>query len=416
LQRTLNGHGSSHGIITKATEDGDPGSLRHFVLPTDATIANPVTPSDGEHGYLENLINWYAPSIFVNVTCETSNPYSGGNVYPDNNINEHLDERSLAGTFLFNMVSGGPAYLGTYWASAGSNYLAANFYGLMENNYETPQPIGCHALDRVWSYEPGGRRTSYNWQFWGCPEMPIWTCDPPKRFLVNFDGDDPDFNWGINVTDIIGSEVSGAWCVLSSPTGVIEVVETGLNGDAFFGMFEWPPPHDDIDGGDFYRLTIWKQNYIPFTVWGHVVDYDIDPEDPCYIEPSWSGDMMLMRDVTIDSNATLSIAPGSHVYLCKESEGDTTGISNNIEFTVYGTMKCVGFENAPITFSVIGDTFNEPVSPGDWYGIRVKSGGKLNIDYAQIEHAYHAVDISSGSDTVSISNTKIELAENAGIR
>jgi hypothetical protein len=148
-------------------------------------------------------------------------------------------------------------------------------------------------------------------------------------------------------------------------------------------------------------------------------DWTMYPNGIPYVLQGWDGNL------TVASNATLTIPPGTVVKCSYGRDGGA--------IEVHGNLQCGGGA-APVILtsveddSVVGDTDNSSnaVYRGGWSGIRFQPGSRGNIDNAEIRYSGHvtsgwqaahpgaAIFIDSASPT--IHNVLITGAEGYGIR
>jgi hypothetical protein len=105
----------------------------------------------------------------------------------------------------------------------------------------------------------------------------------------------------------------------------------------------------------------------------------------------WSGVVNLTGDVTINSGASLTIQPGT-VVRCAGGDSKTSGLDNNrIEIILNGgTLNLQGTQASPVTFTSARTT----KAPGDWYGIRLKSGD-ISLANCVVEFASEGIRFES---------------------
>ncbi len=113
-------------------------------------------------------------------------------------------------------------------------------------------------------------------------------------------------------------------------------------------------------------------------------------------------------DLTVAPSGTLTVAPSGTLTI---QPGVTLKFASDKELTVEGTLIAKGMVDSTITFT----SASQSPQAGDWYGIRVMDGGKVDINRAKIEYGYCGLRLHSGSiDTVK--NCHITQNEVYGIR
>ena len=115
----------------------------------------------------------------------------------------------------------------------------------------------------------------------------------------------------------------------------------------------------------------------------------------------WSGTVSLSEDVLVQKGAVLTILPGTKITISKNESTRTEPeyLSSLPEITVRGTLRAMGHENAPISF-----TMNSTGDSKDWAGIIV-DGGLLEMEWGQVSDAESAITVIKGS--VSLKNSTL---------
>ena len=118
---------------------------------------------------------------------------------------------------------------------------------------------------------------------------------------------------------------------------------------------------------------------------------------------------LIYNEAIVDSNQTLTIAPGTTVYFHK-----------NGGLMVKGTLKVLGTPEEPVEFR--GDRLEAAYNeiPDQWNGIVLYSGSHNNrIDYAKIKNANIGLQVGTiehnGFASLELSNTRIENMSWSGI-
>ena len=126
---------------------------------------------------------------------------------------------------------------------------------------------------------------------------------------------------------------------------------------------------------------------------------------------TWSNEIVLVGDVEVISGVTLTIQPGTRIFLRPNTDVYESGLeARKIEIVIKqgGTLTANGTLNAPITFqsSLNIDSYDSP-GKDDWGGIKVEEGGVLTLQNCQIYDAKVGVDVEPSSNTI----TTIDIAE-----
>ena len=124
---------------------------------------------------------------------------------------------------------------------------------------------------------------------------------------------------------------------------------------------------------------------------------------------TWSNEIVLAGDVEVISGVTLTIQPGTRIFLRPNTDVYESG-AREIEIVIKqgGTLTANGTLNAPIIFqsSLNIDTYDSP-GKDDWGGIKVEEGGALTLQHCEIYDAKVGVDVEPIISTV----TTIDIAE-----
>lgn len=96
------------------------------------------------------------------------------------------------------------------------------------------------------------------------------------------------------------------------------------------------------------------------------------------VNTTWTDNIKIVDDVTVASNATLTI-----------DNGTTIEVANGASLTVNGHLQINGTSGSHVAFSNSGT--------GSWTGIKIISGGTITATYADIENATQGVKFESGS-------------------
>jgi len=118
---------------------------------------------------------------------------------------------------------------------------------------------------------------------------------------------------------------------------------------------------------------------------------------------TWSDNVYVYSNITINNTATLTIEPGT-----------TVRFADNKSLTVSGgaTLDAVGIENNPIVLT----SANSRVGPGDWNGIRIVNGGSSSetiLDYVEVKYATNGIYVDNTA--IEITHSYIHHNENDGV-
>lgn len=132
------------------------------------------------------------------------------------------------------------------------------------------------------------------------------------------------------------------------------------------------------------------EQYIQLTAWGQNAHFlknvvistnTVWPNDLPYV---------LYGGLTVDSNVTLSIQPGTHIYMHADAP-----------IYIDGTLKILGASADSQRVYFTGDRLDQPYStyPGSWPGIYFRNASKDNVlNYAVFQNGYHTL-VAEGPST-----------------
>jgi len=106
----------------------------------------------------------------------------------------------------------------------------------------------------------------------------------------------------------------------------------------------------------------------------------------------------LLGDVTVATNITLTILPGTTIQSDAGRDSQKSGANpNRIELIVAGSLNAVGTESQPIVFTSWPPSPATPPQRGDWHGIRLVGGADqvLNLSHCTVEFAVNGVGVET---------------------
>jgi hypothetical protein len=117
---------------------------------------------------------------------------------------------------------------------------------------------------------------------------------------------------------------------------------------------------------------------------------------------------LVAGDVTVASNATLTIMPGVTVLFLANSD-DTVGgqAPYDSELIIQGTLNIAGTEAKGVTLT----SSNREPATGDWGGIRVE-GGTASVTHATLEYSAYGIDLYDVSYGKTFTLSGSELSNN----
>jgi hypothetical protein len=145
--------------------------------------------------------------------------------------------------------------------------------------------------------------------------------------------------------------------------------------------------------------------------YGHLVKITEVRTDTIKQNETWSGDVLMIGDVTVASNATLTLNDGTKIYVRPNYDYQGSGIdSTKSEVIVDGKLIAKGLPSSTISFQSQAET----PTAGDWYGIRLNSGSVDTLKNAVVKDANTGVRLSSANNAY-IDSCEITNSQKFGI-
>ena len=330
---------------------------------------------DDQQGcHIEEMTNHDKPGFLFSCACAQA----GYDCSFDPN---DIDSRCIGGAYLLS-ENGGVGFISTtrfsyvdmsYWGqSYFLDYLAVN----------SPNEIGPAKVYMDMHYPDHWTQQGVlkNWALLGTPEQEIWT-SIPAHFDVSVDYSS---NRVTVTSGIWNNPVEGALvCFMSRVSNAYYVATTNTNGIAQVD------PDYQLDVTEATDITVTKHNFIPYQIIG---SGDIDKN--IY----WRGDIVFYGNITVPSGKILTIKPGTKIK--------TVGT----ELSVYGQLKVEGSSD----HYVVMTSANASPIKGDWTGIRIYSGGSLDMAYCDLQYATTGIRADQPT-AFSVEHCTIEHNSLAGI-
>lgn len=120
---------------------------------------------------------------------------------------------------------------------------------------------------------------------------------------------------------------------------------------------------------------------------------------------------IVQGDVVVQTGAVLTVEAGVEVRFAP-TDGQSSGYdTNNVEFTVEGSLDVQGTAGQPVVFRADASS-----TKGDWYGIIVDAGAlSVSVSHAEIRHARYGVRNDAAAGVLTVDNTRIDTNSSAGI-
>ena len=219
--------------------------------------------------------------------------------------------------------------------------------------------------------------------------------------------DDPPYIYGYTAIRTSGTSalVSGVFALLKAayPDSASSFLK------AEFERGEVPLPADEPKRDQLGQGM--ANAYRALTQWGHVSSNTV-----------WSGDVYVSGDVVVDSAVTLTVNPGTNIWIMPDDVNWAVNPSISptnwndtlrVEFWVKGNLDCNGTALEPVTIKA-WDPSGESNNTDDWYGLHVweNEGAGADFDHVVIKNAIRGIQSRS---FINVRNTLIEKCELEGI-
>lgn len=177
-------------------------------------------------------------------------------------------------------------------------------------------------------------------------------------------------------------------------------VDLGENADLVFGGYDAPGkagPSVAPIAGQMYIMKgrdIWKSGTIS-------------------TNQTWRDNVFITGDVTIAQGATVTLEPGTDVYIWPFDWGNSGIDASRVEFHVNGSLQAIGTQINPIRFVVWSDSLTA-LDRDAWRGIHIFDvpGASANFNYCTVANAVRAISTNVG---ITIKNSVIENCSYLGL-
>jgi len=283
------------------------------------------------------------------------------------------------------------------------NWWGDSATGQMDGG-NNPKNIG-----RIHDIFDNGTKGSVDYSEW-LSTVQIFTDEPVSHIIEPVDGLESK---GTIVT------ITG---IAAAPAGIdyVEIsVDNGQSWQVATGKTRWSYSWDNPVDGDHILLSrvvdLDAGIEIPAEGRTIVVDSTITQVSGVLVsDETWSGQILLVGDVTIPAGVTLTIQPETQVKVAPLHDAEFSGTdSSKIELIVYGTLLVEATESETVSFSSNGYRGGQP---GDWVGISVH--GSLFGEFLVVEHAETPISFigDSEGDRFSLKNSVIKNCTDQGLQ
>lgn len=164
-----------------------------------------------------------------------------------------------------------------------------------------------------------------------------------------------------------------------------DIQYTGAEGTQDFGL---ATTDLDIGNNDSTWVILFKQGYCEAMIhpYGTISNGDT----------MW-GDVYINGDITVGSDDTLVILPGTNIYAAYRSDMMQTWMADRIDIVNQGHIIAVGDSLAPITFTVDVPADSTP-APNDWKGIVHHYSGSGEYEHCRFEYMRYFQGHQPGGD------------------
>ncbi len=350
-----------HGTFNRARVRT--GGSTHNRIPL-STLRNPdeweCLPAD-QYCHMSDLTNVNKPGFVFSIDCENAG-FDCGHYW-----NRDVGGHGLGAEYIFT-ENGGVGFIGTsrYGRPWGSSLVKNHFLiSLFADDPDAHNKIGPAMADM--NFNNHDLDYVKNWTLIGSPEQLIWS-DIPQHFEVNVDYE----NDAVYVTSSGNPIENASVCFFSRDPFNWHVIDTDANGYA----------QAEFDATEETNITVTKHNYIPYQIIG---------SGELELDLTWRGDIAFYHRFGIPAGRYLIIKPGT-----------TIRIGEGAELNVSGDLIIEG----DYSHHVLLTSVSQEPQAGDWEGIRVESGGSLDMTYCDLEYASNGV-IANNSSSVRITHSFI---------
>ena len=116
---------------------------------------------------------------------------------------------------------------------------------------------------------------------------------------------------------------------------------------------------------------------------------------------TWSGRVVLTRDIKVAEGATLTVQPGTTVFVAGTDAQNLFVWEDRVEIVVEGTLDVNGTAGSPVLFTSIDEA-----SESDWVNIAV-SNGSVEMDHTTLRHAEYGLNAST-REAITLNNCTFE--------
>jgi len=188
-----------------------------------------------------------------------------------------------------------------------------------------------------------------------------------------------------------------------SPTAIFVTDRNAVNNPAVENCMVWIETEDTVVIGYTNQDGIYRNSFIDINDSTYIFLYK-----PGYrkllVYPygsidndTFRSDIVIFGDITIGSDDTLVILPGTNVYAAYRSDALGTWMADRIDIVNQGHIIAVGNSLAPITFTVDFPPDSTP-APNDWKGIVHHYYGSGIYEYCRFEYMRYFHGHQPGGD------------------
>jgi hypothetical protein len=316
-------------------------------------------------------------------------------------------------TAIEDYISGGSLF--KYQASSIQYFLVANRQGFFYNESHWPSK-------GVFIWHIDNSIVSQSNSYHKTEDLEI----PDGLFWVdsNFTQIDPAPDSGLD-------EIDYRWICPNAQCLSLTGANYGDSGDAYLPGQSFDPFSNPNSNLYSYSNGKWRQNLASRFAVRHI---NYDPNDSTILiadllannyygqlasSMTWGHATIhkgyaITGDITVPVGETLRILAGTDIYFQSHEDNQPGPPSSTLcGLDIYGTLIAEGTAEKPIRFISSSSQYDSGAA-GDWYGIRILSGGKASMNHVEIKYAYNALAAYT-PESLGISNSTISWSENCGI-
>jgi len=229
------------------------------------------------------------------------------------------------------------------------------------------------ACEMIEDYLPGitGVDQFQTWHIFGDASVQVRT-DTPQPLVVSHPH---SYQIGPGSFTVSTGDPNAMVCLWKENEGYHQTKFTDATGEVTFNT--------SFASAGPLEITVTRYNRLPYEA--------TVLSGPLTQSQTWPKNVFVFGDVTVPSGITLTVESGTKVRFTAGADHQGSGADPSLcELIVEGTLNALG---DPYRIYLSSDA-----GPGNWYGIRVKSGGRATIENAVIKDGYCGISFDSAQE------------------